>query len=102
MTGTLSATIFTSLSDETQKKNIKTIDNSIEIVKQLRGVKYDWISNNKASIGVIAQEVEKVIPEVIELTGDGLKSVSYGNLVGLLIEAIKEQQIRIEKLENKA
>jgi len=100
-TGTLSATIFTSLSDKTQKTNIRLIDNSIELVKQLEGVRYDWINNNKPSIGVIAQDIEKVLPEVVETNSNGLKSVSYGNIVGVLIEAIKEQQIRIEELEKK-
>ena len=100
-TGTLSATQFTSLSDKTQKTNIRLIDNSIELVKQLEGVRYDWINNNKPSIGVIAQDIEKVLPEVVETNSNGLKSVSYGNIVGVLIEAIKEQQIRIEELEKK-
>jgi len=100
-TGTLSATIFTSLSDKTQKTNIKPIEKSIELVKQLEGVRYDWINNQKPSIGVIAQDIEKVLPEVVETNSNGLKSVSYGNIVGVLIEAIKEQQIRIEELERK-
>ena len=100
-TGTLSATIFTSLSDKTQKTNIKPIEKSIELVKQLEGVRYDWINNQKPSIGVIAQDIEKVLPEVVETNNDGLKSVSYGNIVGVLIEAIKEQQVRIEELERK-
>ncbi len=100
-TGTLSATIFTSLSDKTQKTNIRPIENSIELVKQLEGVRYDWINNDKPSIGVIAQDIEKVLPEVVEMNTNGLKSVSYGNIVGVLIEAIKEQQVRIEELERK-
>jgi hypothetical protein len=99
--GNFSATQFTSLSDKTQKTNIRPIENSIELVKQLEGVRYDWIDDNKPSMGVIAQEIENVIPEVVQTNSDGLKSVSYGNLVGVLIEAIKEQQIRIEELERK-
>ena len=63
--------------------------------------RYDWINNNKPSIGVIAQDIEKVLPEVVETNSNGLKSVSYGNIVGVLIEAIKEQQVRIEELERK-
>jgi len=101
-TGTLSATVFTSLSDKTQKTDITPITNAIETVKQLNGVKYKWIDDhNQPSIGVIAQEIEKVLPEVVTTNENGIKSVSYGNIVGLLIEAIKEQQIRIEKLERK-
>jgi hypothetical protein len=100
-TGTLSATQFTSLSDATKKTNIRPIENSIELTKQLEGVRFDWINNNKPSLGLIAQEVEKVLPELVETSTDGTKSVSYGNIVGVLIEAIKEQQVRIEDLEKK-
>jgi hypothetical protein len=100
-TGNFSATQFTSLSDASKKTNIRPIENSIELTKQLQGVRYDWIDNNKPSIGVIAQEVEKVLPELVETSTDGTKSVSYGNIVGVLIEAIKEQQVRIEDLERK-
>ena len=98
-TGNLSATQFTSLSDRTQKKNIRKIENALEIVKELEGVRFDWIDNDKPSIGVIAQDVEKIIPEVVETGEDGRKSVSYGNIIGVLIESIKEQQKRIEELE---
>jgi putative lipoic acid-binding regulatory protein len=104
-TGNLSATQFTSLSDKSKKKNISTIKNALDKVEQLRGVSFDWIDNNKSSIGLIAQEVEQVIPEVVETTyhsDDTIhyeeKSVSYGNIVGLLIEAIKEQQQQIDWL----
>ena len=61
----------------------------------------NWIDTGASSIGVIAQEVEKVLPELVEET-DGVKSVSYGNIIGVLIEAIKEQQVRIEKLEGRS
>lgn len=99
--GNFSATQFTSLSDATQKTNIRPIENPIELTKQLDGVRFDWINNNKPSLGLIAQEVEKVLPELVETNSDGIKSVSYSNMVGLLIESIKEQQIRIEELERK-
>jgi hypothetical protein len=72
------------------------------MVKKIDGVRYDWIDgHNQPSIGVIAQEIEKVLPEVVSKTPRGLKSVSYGNIVALLIEAIKEQQVRIEEMERK-
>jgi len=74
----------------------------LELVKQIGGVRYDWIDgHNQSSIGVIAQEIEKVLPEVVTTNSKGLKTVSYGNIVAVLIEAIKEQQIRIEKMEEK-
>lgn len=105
-TGNFSATQFTSLSDATQKTNIKPIENPIDLVKQLNAVKFNWIDNNKPSIGVIAQEVEKVLPELVLPTSAlapsyELKTVNYDGLIGVLIEAIKEQQTRIEELERK-
>ena len=99
-TGTLSATQFTSLSDTNRKKNIRPIENAINITKKLEGVRFNWKDTDAPSIGVIAQEVEKVLPELV-VENDGVKSVSYGNIVGVLIEAIKEQQVRIEELEKK-
>jgi hypothetical protein len=88
-------------SDERLKSNIKTIDNALEKVCSLRGVSFE--KNNSPSIGVIAQEIEKVIPEVVQTNDDEMstKAVAYGNLVGLLIEAIKEQEIKITSLENR-
>ena len=90
----------TAFSDERLKTDIETYDNALETVKSLRGVKYT--KDNRASIGVIAQEVEQILPEVVH-TGDddmGTKSVAYGNMVGLLIEAIKEQQQQIDALQD--
>jgi hypothetical protein len=85
---------ITANSDERIKTNIKTIDNALEKVLQLRGVEYDRTDIEKHQIGVIAQEVEKVLPDVV-LDGEK-KSVAYGNMVAVLIEAIKEQQKQIE------
>jgi len=85
---------ITANSDERIKTNIKTIDNALEKVLQLRGVEYDRIDTQKHQIGVIAQEVEKVLPDLV-LDGEK-KSVAYGNMVAVLIEAIKEQQKQID------
>jgi hypothetical protein len=89
----------TANSDEKLKENVITIENALEKVLSLRGVEYDRIDSGDHQIGVIAQEVEKIIPEVVY--GDEIKSVAYGNLVGLLIEAIKEQQKEIQELKKK-
>ena len=62
---------------------------------------YNWVDSGNSEVGVIAQEVEAVIPDVVSTNDQGIKSVKYGNLVGVLIEAIKEQQDRIEALEAK-
>jgi hypothetical protein len=87
----------TAFSDVRLKSNIVTIDSALEKVLKLRGVYFT--KDDKNSMGVIAQEVEKVIPEVVADNG-GYKSVAYGNIVGLLIEAIKELKQEIEVLKN--
>ena len=86
-------------SDERVKENIKTIDNSLEKVNKLRGVEFNKIGEDKKSIGVIAQEIEKVLPEVVRTDDEGMKSVAYGNVVGILIEAVKELTKEVEELK---
>jgi hypothetical protein len=88
-------------SDEQLKENISTIQNPIDKVNALRGVDFNWKENGKKQIGVIAQEVEKILPELVEMRPDGYKGVHYDNIVGLLIEAIKEQQKEINELKEK-
>ena len=98
-TGQLNATNFNSLSDATKKENVKTIESATEKTLALRGVTFDWIDTKKGSLGVIAQEVEQIVPDVVSTSSSGEKSVNYGSLVGLLIETIKEQNARIQALE---
>lgn len=100
-TGNFSAVQLTTLSDRTQKTNIKVVENPVELTKQLEGVTFDWVHTDQPSMGVIAQDVEKVLPELVETGEDGLKRVNYSGMIGLLIETIKEQQVRIEELEKK-
>jgi len=88
-------------SDERLKENIHTIQDPLKKVSALRGVTFDFKKSKQKQIGVIAQEVEQIIPEVVGENPDGYKGVQYGNLVGLLIEAIKEQQKQIEELKEK-
>jgi hypothetical protein len=92
-------------SDISLKDNIRPIESAIFKVKQIRGITFDW--NEKANelqqekghdVGLIAQEVEKVLPEVIQIRKDGIKAISYEKVVPLLVEAIKEQQVTIENL----
>jgi MinD-like ATPase involved in chromosome partitioning or flagellar assembly len=94
------AVVINAIESNNAKENIREIENPIEVIQNLRGVRYEWIDNDKTSIGVIAQEIEKVLPEVVELNKDGLKSVSYGNIIGVIIEALKNQETRINNLEN--
>jgi hypothetical protein len=98
-TGDLSATNFNSLSDERTKTEIQTIVAAVELLMNLRGVYFRWKDNGKKSMGLIAQEVEKYVPEVITTAENGIKSVSYGSLIGLLVEVIKNHETRLQKLE---
>jgi hypothetical protein len=91
---------ITETSDSKLKTNITTLKNSLDKVLNLRGVEFDRIDNGEHRIGLIAQEVEQIIPEVVSESKDGIKSVSYGNIVSLLIEAIKEQNSTINNLKN--
>lgn len=97
-------------SDERTKLNVKKLDDSLKKVLRLQGVSFEWNSEivpnksqkQKSSIGLIAQEVESIIPEVVvteTIENQELKTVEYGNLTALLIEAIKEQQEQINTLK---
>jgi hypothetical protein len=89
------------------KDNKEIIKDALAKVKRLGGYEFDWIpvegihENEGHDIGVIAQEVERVIPEVVTTRGNGYKAVKYEKMVALLIEAIKELSIEIESLRNK-
>ena len=91
----------TAYSDVTLKENIETIPNALDKVLRLRGVEYDRIDREEHQIGVIAQEIEEVIPEVVITNEEGIKSVAYGNLVGLLIESVKELKAEVNDLKAK-
>jgi hypothetical protein len=94
----------TTWSDMRFKKNILPLSNTLSIIMQLQGVTYSWRQDEfpqlnfpeGSQIGLIAQDVEKVIPEVVTTGGDGYKSVSYEKLVPVLIESIKDQQRQID------
>jgi len=106
VTGEISATadvVAYYSSDERLKDNVKLIENASEKVAQLRGVEFDW--NDKQTtytghdVGVIAQDVEKVLPELVQTRDDGFKAVKYEKIVGLLIEAIKDLQEEVKALK---
>lgn len=99
-------------SDQRLKENITNIDNAVDIVKQLNGVRYDWTEAyieskggedgtfvRKQDIGVIAQEVEKVFPEIVAENSGGYKAVKYERLVAVLIEAVKELSDEVARLK---
>jgi len=93
----------TAYSDERIKTNIKKIDNALGIVRQLEGVTFNYIEDGRHGLGVIAQNVEKVLPmlvsEMPSSNGQTYKNVAYGNMVGVLIEAIKEQDVEVTELK---
>jgi hypothetical protein len=93
----------TAFSDERLKSNITTIPNALSKVTKMRGVHYVRDATGKDSTGVIAQEMQKVAPELVLTAEDemGTLSVNYGNITGYLIEAIKELSARVKELEAK-
>jgi hypothetical protein len=94
----ITAHAFFYISDEQFKENIRAVK-GWDTVKQLNGVEFDWKDTKKKGIGLVAQDVEKVLPELINVeSSSGIKSVSYGNLIAPLIETVKEQQVQIESL----
>jgi len=96
--GTITCVDINSTSDVRLKENIHSIDNALDKVMQINGVEFDWKETKEPSVGVIAQDIEEIIPEVVKISGD-IKTVNYNGLVGVLIEAIKEQQHQIEELK---
>jgi hypothetical protein len=100
-------TAFGNTSDIKLKENIEIISNPLDKVKQLKGVTFNYKKDGKRSTGLIAQDLEKVLPEVVyevsDIDNDEEKhlAVRYGNTVGLLVEAIKELEARVKELESK-
>jgi len=101
-----------STSDKRLKENIKPIKNALDKVMNISGVSFDWKELNEEDkktihgntghdVGVIAQEIEKVLPEVVETRDNGYKAVKYEKIVSLLIEAVKQQQVQIDELKTK-
>ena len=110
VTGAVTATgditaFFTS--DKRHKNNIKTIPNALEKVSKLNGVTWEWnddvneVTKSTPKTGLIAQEVQEVLPEVVKTRDDGFLALDYSKMMGLMVEAIKEQQIQIEELKAK-
>lgn len=98
-TGTITATgDITAYSDASLKTEVATISNALDLVNRLRGVTFTRTDSGDRGIGVIAQELAAVVPEAVLVNEDGLLSVAYGNLVGVLIEAVKELANKVERL----
>lgn len=99
--GTLNATVFNSLSDASQKTDVETVTNAVQTVNLLTGVEFVWADTGKKSAGVIAQELETILPHLVETNYEGFKSVNYSGIIAYLIEANKELAARVVALENK-
>ena len=101
VSGTIRATgTITANSDIILKKNLLKIENALEKVEQINGYTYEFKEDDsKRHAGVIAQEIQTVLPEIVNKGNDGILGVEYGNISALLIEAIKEQNIKIKNLE---
>lgn len=91
----------TAYSDARLKENVVTVEDALSKVSKLRGVFYNKIADESKTrkLGVIAQEIQPILPEVVIADSDGILSVDYGNIVGLLIEAIKELQTEVQALK---
>jgi len=89
----------TAASDARLKMDVEQVREALSLVNRMRGVFYTRIDTGENQVGVIAQEMQEVIPQVVHESASGMLGVSYGNLVGVLIEAVKELSARVEKLE---
>jgi len=94
-------TAFNSASDRRLKENIQVIDNALDKVMTLSGYTFNYIGREDKMTGVMADEVEAVLPEVIYKFDGDYNAVRYGNMMGLLIEAIKDLKSDIEQLKGK-
>ena len=96
-----------STSDIRHKTNIVRIENALDKIKKINGVEFDWIENEEVhgnhgnDVGVIAQEIEDILPQVVTTRLDGTKAVRYEKLIPLLIEAIKDLEIKVKDIETK-
>ncbi len=98
---------YNNLSDARYKKNISSIENASELVSKMRGVSFDWKKEDyknlnfedKRQLGLIAQELEEILPEAVSTDNEGYKSIAYSKIIPVLIEAIKEQQKTIDLLK---
>ncbi len=107
--GSVTATSFPVSSDARFKKNVKTIENALNKIMKLNGLSYEFKTDEfktrgfseGLNIGFLAQDVKKVLPELVKVDNDGYYSVNYDGIIPVLVEALKEQQLQIENLKNK-
>ena len=98
-TGLLTSTDYNSSSDMTLKQDFTPIQNPLDIISQLTGFGFTWKDSKQKSYGLSAQEVEKVIPDIVKDRPDGTKGINYMNLTAFLVEAIKDLRQEIVELK---
>jgi hypothetical protein len=97
--GSVGADAYYYRSDIKLKENVSEIKDALEKILKLQGVNFSWKESGEKSIGLIAQDVEKIFPELVKTDNSGMKSIDYGRLTAVLIEGIKEQQKEIDLLK---
>ena len=98
-TGTINAQDFNSTSDICLKENIETLNNAINVLNNIRPVSFVWKENGKPAYGVIAQEVEEVLPEIVDQDKHGVKRVAYSQIIPFLVQVIQEQNKEIQNIK---
>jgi len=99
--GTVQATAFVNSSSRRFKSDISELEGALGLVERLRGVRFVWNRNGAEDIGLIAEEVAEVLPEVVAVDEDGPTGVNYAHLTAVLVEAVKEQQRQIRELQRR-
>jgi hypothetical protein len=97
--GSVGADAYYYRSDIKLKENVSEIKDALEKILKLQGINFTWKGSGEKSIGLIAQDVEKIFPELVKTDNSGMKSIDYGRLTAILIEGIKEQQKEINLLK---
>jgi len=98
-TGTLNSTDFNSLSDKNKKDNIESLVDAVSVINKIKPVSFTWKDNGNKAYGVIAQDVEEILPEIVSTNKEDVKSVSYTQIIPFLIQVIQEQHKEIQKIK---
>ena len=98
-TGQLNSTDYNSLSDRNKKDNVETLVDAINVINQINPVSFTWKDNGNKAYGVIAQEIEEVLPDIVSTSSEGVKSVSYTQIIPFLVQVIQEQHKEIQRIK---
>jgi len=98
-TGQLNSTDYNSLSDRNKKENVESLVDAINVINQINPVSFTWKDNGNKAYGVIAQEIEEVLPDIVSTSSEGVKSVSYTQIIPFLVQVIQEQHKEIQRIK---